>query len=215
MNTHEDPIEGIAAAAFEVAAATASLVSNLLTHVEHLVGDVVADAGDVVRNGGDLWDVTAERAEDIGRAVAATPRFARIAGELLRIIAAYRLHFAVTATRAELRGAAAEAEALEALHTWSAERLYALCVELRGGVLKLGQFVSTRVDLLPDAYVTALSRLQDRVPPVPTDAIVERISDELGAPPHVCFKQFDSEPTDARTETRSTARNWRMGRRSR
>ena len=109
MNSHEHPTEGIAAAAFEVAAATASLVSNLLTHVEHLVGDVVADASDVVRNGSDLWDVAAERAEDIGRVVTATPRFARIAGELLRIIAAYRLHFAVTAPRAELRGAAAEA----------------------------------------------------------------------------------------------------------
>jgi predicted unusual protein kinase regulating ubiquinone biosynthesis (AarF/ABC1/UbiB family) len=196
-NTHQHSGEGIAAAAFDVAAATASLVSNLLTHVEHLVGDVVADAADVVRNGGDLWDVAAERAEDIGRAVTATPRFARIAGELLRIIAAYRLHFAVTATRAELRGADAEAEALAALHTWSAERLYALCVELRGGVLKLGQFVSTRVDLLPDAYVTALSRLQDRVPPVPTEAIVDRISDELGASPHARFKQFDSEPLAA------------------
>src|SRR5262249_58900345 len=74
---------------------------------------------------------------------------------------------------------------------------YTLCVELRGGVLKLAQFVSTRVDLLPDAYVTALSRLQDRVPPVPTEVIVDRISAELGASPHARFSQFDSEPIAA------------------
>ncbi len=188
---------GVFATAAEVASASTALVTNLLGHVEQLVGDIVVDAVGVARESAELWDAVCERATEVNRAVRAAPRFARIAGELLRIIAAYRWHAAVSRPRAELFGAAADGDALEALHARSAERLYALCVELRGGVLKLGQFAASRMDLLPDAYVVALSRLQDRVPPVPSAAIAARIADERGAPPEVLFRRFDIEPIAA------------------
>ena len=188
---------GLFSAAADVAATSAALVANLLGHVEQLVGDAVVDAASVARRCGGLWDVTAERAAELASALNATPRFARIAGELLRIIAAYRWHAAVSRPRAELLGAAADAEALEALHARSAERLYQLCVELRGGVLKLGQFTSSRVDVLPRPYIVALSRLQDRVPPVSAHAIATRIEEELGDSPDALFARFDATPIAA------------------
>ena len=188
---------GAIAAAADLASASAQLVANLLEHVEALVGDAVADAAQVARECRGVWDATGVQAAAVADAVRATPRFARVAGELLRLIAEYRWHAALSRPRAELLGAAAEADALERLHGRNAERLYALCVELRGGVLKLGQFASSRMDLLPDAYVTALARLQDRVPPLALDAIAAQIELELGAPPAALFVSFDDEPLAA------------------
>ena len=83
---------GAFAAVADVAGASATLVVNLLGHVEQLVGDAVDDALDVARECTELWEVTTERVNDVARAMRAAPRFARIAGELIRIIAAYRWH---------------------------------------------------------------------------------------------------------------------------
>ena len=52
---------------------------------------------------------------------------------------------------------------------------------------KLGQFVSSRVDLLPEPYVTALSRLQDRAPALPRELIAACIGAGLGAFPDEIF----------------------------
>ena len=57
-------------------------------------------------------------------------------------------------------------------------------------MLKLGQLASCRVDLLPPAYLSALSRLQDRVPPLPAATIRARIEAELGAPIDQLFARF-------------------------
>lgn len=181
----------------DVALASAALVGHVLGHVERLVVTVAADAADVARQGNGLWQVANDRADEILRIVGAVPRGARVAGELLRVIAAYRWHMAVGGLRTEMLGRAAEDTALDELHAWSAERLYTLCVEMRGGVLKLGQFVSSRVDLLPDAYIAALSRLQDRVPPLPADDIAAAVQAELGAAPAELFAEFEREPIAA------------------
>jgi ubiquinone biosynthesis protein len=184
-------------AAVEMLDAGANLIGNLLDHVERLTNDVARDARAVAREAGDLWEAAAARAIEFSHLVRGVPRFARVAGELLRIILTYRWHAAIGGPRRELLGTRADAEALDVLHERNAERLYALCVELRGGVLKLGQFASSRMDLLPDAYVAALGRLQDRVPPVPAEAIVDRIAGELGADPAQLFARFDPSPLAA------------------
>jgi hypothetical protein len=95
-------------AAIDIAGASATLVANLLEHVERLVGDVTDDAVDVARQCTGLWEVASERVTEVARAVRATPRFARVAGELLSIVAAYRWHEAVARTRMEWLGADAE-----------------------------------------------------------------------------------------------------------
>jgi ubiquinone biosynthesis protein len=166
---------------------------NLLAHVERLTTDVLRDAVTVADEATDLWEAVTVRATEVSLALRGTPRFARVAGEMLRVIAAYRWH----AATGDLFADSTREESLADLHERSAERLYALCIELRGGVLKLGQFASSRMDLLPDAYVTALSRLQDRVPPAPLEAILDRIADELGGDLAEHFSRFDAVPLAA------------------
>jgi hypothetical protein len=60
--------------------------------------------------------------------------------------------------------------------------------------IKLGQVLSTRGDLLPDAYRTELGKLQDEVAPLPATAIAEVIREDLGAPPDQLFASFDLKP---------------------
>lgn len=60
--------------------------------------------------------------------------------------------------------------------------------------IKLGQVLSTRQDLLPDAYRQELARLQDAAAPVPAAAITAVIERELGAAPQNVFASFDSAP---------------------
>ncbi len=50
-------------------------------------------------------------------------------------------------------------KAWEAQHDRSAQRLYRLCVDLKGLYIKAGQFIGTRADLMPYPYVRWLGQL--------------------------------------------------------
>lgn len=63
--------------------------------------------------------------------------------------------------------------------------------------VKLGQILSSRADLLPDAYLKALARLQDNVKPFPYEEIEKAISDELGVRISKAFGSFETEPLAA------------------
>ena len=63
--------------------------------------------------------------------------------------------------------------------------------------IKLGQFLSTRGDMLPASYVTALARLQDRVGPVPFSDIERIVSEQLGVRISKAFEEFDDQPVAA------------------
>ncbi len=63
--------------------------------------------------------------------------------------------------------------------------------------VKLGQLLSTRADLLPPAYLAALSRLQDKCEPVPFADIEKRVVSELGVRISKAFLEFCSEPIAA------------------
>jgi ubiquinone biosynthesis protein len=63
--------------------------------------------------------------------------------------------------------------------------------------IKLGQLLSTRFDLLPPAYTTALSRLQDEVEPFPYAQVAELVAQELGSDIRHVFADFDPEPLAA------------------
>lgn len=75
-----------------------------------------------------------------------------------------------------------------------AEHLRRACEDLGTMFIKLGQLLSTRADLLPDAYRIELAKLQDEVAPLPIHAIAEVIREDLGAPPGELFASFDSQP---------------------
>jgi predicted unusual protein kinase regulating ubiquinone biosynthesis (AarF/ABC1/UbiB family) len=59
--------------------------------------------------------------------------------------------------------------------------------------VKLGQLLSTRPDLLPPAYIQALSHLQANVAPVGWDAIEATLRRELGQSPEAVFETFEHE----------------------
>lgn len=67
-------------------------------------------------------------------------------------------------------------------------------VELGGLLIKLGQFLSARADLLPPDALADLGTLQDEVPPEPFDDIRAVIETELGAPLEEVFASIDSVP---------------------
>jgi predicted unusual protein kinase regulating ubiquinone biosynthesis (AarF/ABC1/UbiB family) len=75
-------------------------------------------------------------------------------------------------------------------------RFRVLAVEMGGVLIKLGQFLSARVDVLPLEITEELAGLQDEVPPVPFPDIESVLEAELGdVPAH--FAYFDSKPLAA------------------
>lgn len=66
--------------------------------------------------------------------------------------------------------------------------------ELGPAFVKLGQVLGLRRDLLPDAYVEELERLQDHSPPVDAVEIRGAVEQELEAPLAELFDTFDAEP---------------------
>ncbi|HET6817876.1 MAG TPA: AarF/UbiB family protein [Mycobacteriales bacterium] len=63
--------------------------------------------------------------------------------------------------------------------------------------IKLGQLLSTRADLLPQAYLDSLARLQDSIDPFPFDTVRDTIEDELGVRLSRVFDDFDETPMAA------------------
>ena len=76
-------------------------------------------------------------------------------------------------------------------------RFAARLVALGPTFVKLGQILSTRPDVLPQAYVDALSMLQEGAPAVPAAQIHATIEHELGGPIGELFASFGQTPVAA------------------
>jgi len=63
--------------------------------------------------------------------------------------------------------------------------------------VKLGQLLSTRVELMPRAYLEALARLQDKVEPFPFDEVEKIVTSELGVRMSKAFSDFEVAPMAA------------------
>lgn len=63
--------------------------------------------------------------------------------------------------------------------------------------VKLGQLLSTRVELMPRAYLEALARLQDKVEPFAFDEVEKIVASELGVRMSKAFSDFDVTPMAA------------------
>lgn len=69
-----------------------------------------------------------------------------------------------------------------------------LAVDMGGVLIKVGQFLSARVDMLPPVVTEELSGLQDKVPPEDYRDIRELAEVELGASLQEHFVAFEEEP---------------------
>jgi predicted unusual protein kinase regulating ubiquinone biosynthesis (AarF/ABC1/UbiB family) len=72
-----------------------------------------------------------------------------------------------------------------------------LALDLSGLLIKLGQFMSTRLDVLPQEITKELEGLQDEVPAVPFEALRALAESELGLPLEQVFSFVDTTPLAA------------------
>lgn len=79
----------------------------------------------------------------------------------------------------------------------AAERLAADLEAMGPTFVKLGQLLSSRVDLLTPAYITALARLQDEVEPFGYAEVEQIVGEELGVRLSKIFPTFDHRPLAA------------------
>ena len=63
--------------------------------------------------------------------------------------------------------------------------------------IKLAQLLSTRADLLPQPYIEALTRLQDKVEPFAFTEVEQIVASELGVRISKAFSYFESTPIAA------------------
>jgi predicted unusual protein kinase regulating ubiquinone biosynthesis (AarF/ABC1/UbiB family) len=117
-------------------------------------------------------------------------RFLGTTGLAARVYLGYK---AITLAEKRL-GLKDAAERRSRHHSDSARRLYDLAVRRQGLLIKFGQIIGSRPDLVPDEYIAVLSRLQDRVPPRPFNVIKRRIERQLERPLSDVFEDFGKEP---------------------
>lgn len=72
-----------------------------------------------------------------------------------------------------------------------------LALDLGGLIIKVGQFASSRLDVLPASITSELESLQDEVAPEPFSFIRTQIEREIGLPLEVAFSDFDDNPIAA------------------
>lgn len=78
-----------------------------------------------------------------------------------------------------------------------AVRFRALAIRLGGVMIKVGQFLSARLDVLPPEITDELSGLQDEVPPVDYEPIRLQTELELGSAIEKVFATFEKDPVAA------------------
>ncbi|HUS69214.1 MAG TPA: AarF/ABC1/UbiB kinase family protein [Anaerolineae bacterium] len=87
----------------------------------------------------------------------------------------------------------AQRRAAERRRRWAAD-FRQLAVEMGGVLIKLGQFLSSRADVMPPEITRELAALQDEVPPDPFPPIKKLVEQEFGAPIEQLFQRFVEEP---------------------
>lgn len=80
----------------------------------------------------------------------------------------------------------------EVMHRRNASRIYRMILDLQGLWVKLGQYMSTRADALPESWIFFLSRLQDRMPARPLKEVKATITKALGKDCDLVFASIES-----------------------
>lgn len=106
---------------------------------------------------------------------------------LLPIWAAYVVPF----VRWRRFGAVIPPEKWRRMHVKYAPRFHRLAVRMRGGLIKVGQILSTRVDILPVEWTSTLASLQDRVDPLPWLEVEGILTERYGQPPSKVFASIE------------------------
>ncbi|MFE0646524.1 ABC1 kinase family protein [Streptomyces sp. NPDC058877] len=133
-------------------------------------------------------------------------------------LAALPLGFAGRATWGlgkRIGGRSAELVARE-LQQRTAEQLFKVLGELKGGAMKFGQALSVFESALPEEvagpYRAALTKLQDAAPPMPTRAVHTALEERLGSEWRELFLEFEDKPAAAASIGQVHRAVWHDGR---
>lgn len=124
-----------------------------------------------------------------------TPSVREHRGRYRRILRFAAWHLATTwwfellLPRVGLGGVSARTRSRRMRHF--AQRFHDLAVDLGGLMIKVGQFLSSRLDVLPPEITKELEGLQDEVPPAAFPGIAALAAQELGAPVGQVFAAVD------------------------
>ncbi len=83
------------------------------------------------------------------------------------------------------------------VHLEFGERIRLAIQELGPTFIKMGQFLSTRPDMVPPDIIKELEKLQDQIPPFPSQIARQIVQTELNRPIEEVFASFDKEPIAA------------------
>ena len=114
-------------------------------------------------------------------------------------------------------GKPAEAVTTE-LQQRTAEQVFRVLGELKGGAMKVGQAMSIFEAALPEdlagPYRETLTRLQESAPPLPAETVHEVLADQLGADWRDRFAEFNDQPAAAASIGQVHRAVWRDGEKS-
>ncbi|GGX40649.1 ABC1 kinase family protein [Streptomyces fructofermentans] len=98
----------------------------------------------------------------------------------------------------------------------TAEQLFKVLGELKGGAMKFGQAMSVFESALPEEvagpYRAALTKLQEAAPPMPTSTVHAVLAERLGADWPDLFLEFEDKPSAAASIGQVHRAVWRDGR---
>ncbi|MEU5398468.1 AarF/ABC1/UbiB kinase family protein [Streptomyces sp. NPDC005963] len=133
-------------------------------------------------------------------------------------LAALPLGFAGRATWGlgkRIGGKSAEIVARE-LQQRTADQLFKVLGELKGGAMKFGQALSVFESALPEdiagPYRAALTKLQDAAPPMPTRTVHKVLTEQLGEDWRELFSNFEDKPSAAASIGQVHRAVWHDGR---
>ncbi len=98
----------------------------------------------------------------------------------------------------------------------TAEHLFSVLGQLKGGAMKVGQAMSIFEAALPEEvagpYRAALTKLQEAAPPLPAATVHKVLAEEIGPRWRQRFREFDDVPTAAASIGQVHRAVWRDGR---
>jgi len=121
-------------------------------------------------------------------------RYRHIMGFFTRATASF-IFWEIVLPRIGLRGITRRTRSQRYQHI--AAQFRAMAIRMGGVMIKVGQFLSARADVLPPEITEELSGLQDEVPAEDFEAIRQLAEAELGAPLEEQFERFEPEPLAA------------------